>query len=346
MKISKSLIAAAAMIVLLGSTTAQAAGSLNIYNWSGYIAPDLVEKFQNETGIDITLDFYNSNETLLAKLKQGGGGYDIAIATNDFVQIMISEGLIQQIDATKLPGYENTIASLKSPDTDPGNKYSYPYMWGTTSFAVNTNKFGGDVDTYKTLFEPPKELSGNINMFDSADAVVNMASIYLDIPFCSEDGKEMQRVLNLLKAQKAHVKTYSSNFGAIRESLVAEELDMSTFWSGSTMRTRSMNPAIRYAFPKEGVLAWVDSVVVPKSAKNLANAKRFISFLMQPENAALNSNFLKYQNSVMGSDKYFAPELADAPEMAVPEGRKVYFAKTCGEKATKLRDRVWTNLLK
>ncbi|ODS22679.1 spermidine/putrescine ABC transporter substrate-binding protein [Candidatus Endobugula sertula] len=341
MKLTNLLGAAA---VLFGSAV-YAEGSLNIYNWSGYISDDMVKKFETETGIDVTIDTYDSNDTLLAKLQQGGGGYDIAIATQSFIPIMISEGLIQKINTDGAINMKAILPSLQSPEWDKGNQYSIPYMWGTTNFAVNTSVYKGDINTFKILFEPPEGLQGNINIFDAASEIVPMASIYLGVPLCSEDPTEMQKVLNLLKAQKEHVKTYSSKSGSIREALAAGELYMSSYWSGSAMRTRGLNKDIRYAYPVEGSLAWVDNVVVPKGAKNFDNAVAFIKFLMKPENAAMNSNSLKYHNGIQGSETLFDPALLEAPEMSVPDTSKLYFAKTCGEKATKLVDRIWTNLL-
>ncbi|MNQ44657.1 Spermidine/putrescine-binding periplasmic protein precursor [compost metagenome] len=326
--------------------SAQAEGQLNVVSWSGYFSPQILEKFQKETGIKVTVDSYDSNETLLAKLKQGGTGYDVAIPSHQFIPILVQENLLERFDPAQQPYYAGIVDNLKKPSWDPEGAYAVPFIWGTTSVVVDTNTYKGPLDSYAVLFQPPAELQGRINMFDSASEVIDAASVYLDIPLCSEDPKQMQQVLTLLKTQKPFVKTYSSKAGSIRENLASGEIDMSLFWGGSSMRAREMKPSLRYLYPKEGVMAWVDNLVIPKGARNPDNAKRFIAFLSQPENAALTQNFLKHQSPIKGVEPYLDASLKDAPELHIPDGTKVLFSKTCGEGAIRLADRVWTNLMR
>lgn len=325
---------------------AQAAGTLNVISWSGYFSPQILEKFEKENGIKVTVDSYDSNETLLAKLKQGGAGYDVAIPSHQFVPILIQEQLLERFEPGKEAYYQGFTANLQKPAWDPQGAYAAPFIWGTTSVVVNRERYQGEADSYALLFKPPAELQGRINMFDSVSEVIDTASLYLGIPLCSEDPKQMQQVLALLKEQKPHVRTYSSKAGAIRESLAAGELDMSMFWGGSSLRAREMKPSLEYLYPKEGVMAWVDNLVIPKGARNLDNAKAFIAFLSQPENAALTQNFLKHQSPVQGVEPYLEPGLKDAPELHIPEGTKVVFSQTCGAGAIRLADRLWTNLMR
>jgi len=221
-----------------------------------------------------------------------------------------------------------------------------PFIWGTTSVVLDSGRYKGPADSYKVLYEPPAELQGRINMFDSVSDMVDMASLYLNIPLCSEDPKQMQQILTLLKAQKPFVKTYSSKAGSIRENLASGEIDMSMFWGGSSMRAREMKPSLKYLYPKEGVLAWVDNMVIPAGSKNPANAKAFIAFLSQPENSAMTQNFLKHQSPIKGVEPFLDANLKDAPELHIPEGTHVVFSKTCGEGAIRLADRLWTNLMR
>ncbi|MFO6407210.1 extracellular solute-binding protein, partial [Pseudomonas aeruginosa] len=214
--------------------SAQAAGQLNVVSWSGYFSPQLLEKFEKESGIRVTVDSYDSNETLLAKLKQGGAGYDVAIPSQQFVPILVKEALLERFDPAAEPYYANLLDNLKKPAWDPEGAYSVPFIWGTTSVVLDGARYAGPADSYAVLYQPPEELRGRINMFDSVSEVVDMASLYLGIPLCSADPKQMQRVLELLKAQKPFVKTYSSKAGSIRENLAAGEVDMSMFWGGSS----------------------------------------------------------------------------------------------------------------
>lgn len=324
----------------------QAAEKLNVVSWSGYFSPEILAKFQKQSGIEVTVDSYDSNETLLAKLKQGGAGYDVAIPSNQFIPILIKEQLLERFDPVNEPYYASVVDNLKKPTWDPQGAYSMPFIWGTTSVVINAERYKGPSDSYKVLYEPPAELQGRINMFDSVSEVIDMASLYLNIPLCTEDPKQMQQVLTLLKAQKPFVKTYSSKAGSIRENLASGEIDMSMFWGGSSMRAREMKPSLKYLYPKEGVLAWVDNMVIPKGSKNPANAKAFIAFLSQPENAAMTQNFLKHQSPIKGVEPFLDASLKDAPELHIPEGTPVVFSKTCGEGAIRLADRLWTNLMR
>lgn len=325
---------------------AHAEGRLNLYIWSGYIAPDLVAQFEKQTGIKVNIDNYDSEETLLAKLKQGGAGYDIAVTSQAMIPVFAREGLIEKVDAAKLPGYGNIAPRFRKPQWDPNGDYSIPYMWGTMNFAVDTSVYSGDINTLKVLFDPPAALRGKINMFDSAGDAIALAAIEANVPFCSEDPKQMQKVLDVLKRQKPFVKTYNSKAGAIRESMVSGEIAMSSIWSGSAQRASELKHSISYAYPKEGSLAWVDNIVVPKGAPDLENAKKFMAFLLTPKAAALNTNFLKYQNAVEGADAYVAADVKRAPELSPPADAKLVFKQSCSEAAIRLHDRVWTNLLK
>lgn len=330
------------LVVGLWAGSALAQGQLFLYNWTDYTSPDLIKKFEKETGIKVTLDTYDSNETLLAKLKAGGGGYDIVVPSQNFVPIMIKEGLLQRINASRLKGYENIIDSLKGPPWDPENAYSVPWQNGTTAFSVDTEVYEGDINTYKILFEPPPELQGKIGMFGTPDEVIPMALIYLGFEQCNENPQEMKQVLELLLRQKPHVKVYNSD--GILERLVSGDVAIHCNWNGYAMRARMQKPSIKYAYPVEGVLSWADSLVVPKDATNKENAIKFIEFMLQPENAAIQSNFARYANGIKGSEAFMDEELKTAPEMHVPAGIKRVFNMACSEKSIKLYDKVWTRL--
>lgn len=338
----KTLTASIAVLAVSGGA-ALAEGELFLYNWTDYTSPELIEKFEAETGISVTLDTYDTNETLLAKLQSGATGYDIVVPSHNFVQIFVSEGLLQPINASELEGYGNLKADFTSPSWDENNTYTIPWQWGTTSFTVNTDVFGGDIDTYEVLFHPPAELSGKIAMFKSPDDVISMALISLGLPLCSESAEDMQKVLELLQEQKKDVKTYNSD--GILERLISGDVAAHQNWNGYSIRAREANPAMRYAFPKEGVVAWADNVAVPVGAPNYDNAIKFIEFLMKPENIAIQSNFAGYSNGVTGSDAFMKEELKTAHELSPPEGTPLIFSQTCSPAAIDLQNRVWTALL-
>jgi len=318
------------------------ADDLFIYNWTDYTAPLLIEKFEKESGIKVHVDTYDANETLLAKLRSGASGYDIAVVTSDFVSIFIQQGLLSKIDAAGLPGYSNIAERWQSPPWDPGNHYSVPWVWGVTAFSVNTNKVKAPGNSLKLLFEPPPELAGKLGMFGSPSEVVQLAEIYLGMEPCQTDPANMKRVQDLLLGQAPSVKLYSSD--GVIERQASGETWVSEQWNGAAMRSRLMNKDISFVFPSEGDIVWMDNVVVPASATHPESARKFMDFLLRPENIALETNFAKYQNAITGSAAYVDPVIRDAPEMNPPADLKQVIEPACPEAAIKLIDRVWTRL--
>ncbi len=330
---------AAAMLI---SASANAAGELFIYNWTEYTPPELVEKFEKETGIKVSVDTYDSNETLLAKLQAGATGYDLVVPSQNFVPIMIKEGLIQKVAVYDLPNYKNLEENWKKPEWDPEHEYTAPWQWGTTSFAYH-NDYSGKGESLKEFFEPSEELRGRLSVFPTPDEVVSLANIYLGIPFCSEDPKQMKKIQDLLVAQKEYVVAYNNE--TMSDLIASGEALMTNHWNGFTRVGRLAGSPINYAYPKEGVVGWFDSLVVPSSAKNVENARKFMNFMMDPENMAMLTENQGYGDAVKGTAQYYSEELKSAPEVNPPADLNVVFAPTCSPKAQSLIDKVWTKVL-
>lgn len=330
------------LLVALFLSSALAQGELHLYNWTGYTSEEMIDKFEAETGIKVVLDTYDSNETLLSKLKSGNTGYDIVVPTHNFVTIFIEEGLLEPINAAEMANYDNIAERWKNPEWDPGNVYTVPWLWGTTSFAVDTEVYGGDINTYEVLFNPPAELQGKIGMHDSWDEVMPMALRYLGYDTCETDPEAFSKSLELLEAQKPHVKLYTSE--GILENMIAGETSMNTYWNGATMRVRGERPSVKYAYPVEGVSGWMDNLAVAKGAPNKEAALTFINWFLQPENAAMQSNFARYGNGVEGAEAFMDEQLQTAPEIVPPDDAIIEFALTCPPEYVSLADRVWTRL--
>ena len=178
---------ALAAVMLCGA--AQAQEKLSIYHWFEYIPQETLDKFTKETGIEVTMDTYDSNESMLATLKAGGlGSYDVAVPGDYMVEIMTNEGLLDSYDHSELSNFGNIEEQWIDVDFDPGRKHSIPYQWGSTSFAVNRDAYGGDINTTDILFNPPDELKGKINMLDSQGEVMLMASLHLGFPSAPRSG--------------------------------------------------------------------------------------------------------------------------------------------------------------
>ena len=328
--------------LLCTSFAARGDEHLYVYNWTDYTAPALIAKFEKETGIKVSVDTFDSNETLLAKLKSGAADYDIVIGSSDFIPIFIDEHLIQKIDASTWADYKNIDARWRSPFWDKGNDYTIPFGWGVTSYLVNTKYIKQPADSLKLLFEPPPEAKGKVGMLGAPTEVASMAEVYYGLAPCQTDVANMKKVSALLEAQAPSVKVYASD--GIIERAASGETWIQQTWNGDAARARLANPDLKFIFPKEGAVGWMDNVAVPVGAKHPDNAKRFMQFLLKPENAALSANFTHYASAIAGVEPYLDPTIRDAPELKVPKDLKLSFTPPCSAPAIKLIDRVWTRL--
>ena len=212
---------------------------------------------------------------------------------------------------------------------------------GTTSYAVRVDEGVGDCSTLKEFFEPSDAAMGNLGVFKTPEEVVNMAHIYLGQELCTEKTEDLKAVQALLKGQKQHVKVFSSE--GTMDRLGSGVTLISNAWNGDAMKQRLAGGKIKYCFPKEGVVGWYDSLVIPKGAKNIENAKIFMNSLMKPENMAIQSDFAKYANPIEGTAKHMGEDMANSPEVSVPTV-PVRFGKSCGPKYVKAIDQIWTKL--
>ena len=332
------------LVASLGIPRASAEGEVNFYTWADYTSPELIEKFEAETGITVNIDTFASNEDLLAKMMAGATGYDIIVPGDYLVEILIKEDLLLRVEPNQLANFKNVEPRWIDVYWDPGRHYSIPWMWGTTSFNVNTDVYDGDIHTLAVLFDPPDVLKGRINMFQDSVEVINMALRYLGFPRCNSNPDEMRQVQELLLRQKEWVRSYSMD---PKELIVSGEVDATMNWDGYAIRTRAEKPSVAFAHPREGYTGWMDNLAVPKGAENVENAMIFMDFMMVPENIALESNYVGVNGGIMGAAQYFDPELATAPELNAPEGTPdPEFVPACEDDVVRLYDQVWTNVLK
>lgn len=336
------LTAAAALLVT--SSAAWADGELNIFNWGDYTNPKLIEKFEKENNVKVTLTDYGSNDELLAKVRAGSTGFDIVVPSDYAVKILIDEGFLAETKPNQMANFKNVDPRWVDIYWDPGRNYTTPWQWGTTNFAVDTAVYNGDIDTLAILFDPPAEVQGKINMQPEIAEVINAGFRFLGKPLCNGNPEDLKAVNDLLTKAKPYWKTI--DYGMI-EPLVAGDVAVSHGWNGAALRARQQKPTIKYAYPREGVAGWMDNVAVLKDAPNMENAKLFQNFVMDPENAALISDFAKYANGIMGSEKFMPPEFANAPEIKIPEGAPdPTFVGPCPPEVTEKYNQIWTNLLK
>jgi len=340
------LASAITLCASIGISPAQAAGSLSIYHWFEYIPQELLDKFSKEHDVAVTMDTFDSNESMLASLKAGKmGSYDVAVPGDYMVAIMREEGMLDSFESAELSNFSNIEDQWVDVDFDPGRKHSIPYQWGSTSFSVNRDVYKDDISTTDILFNPPESLRGKINVLDSQGEVLALASIHLGIPQCSEDRDQLKALNNLLQEAKPHWASFNSD-GA-KDVLVSGDAAVGMIWNGFGAKAREEGANIEYAYPKQGYIVWMDNVVLLNEAPNRDNAIKFMDFLLEPENIAAVTNFARYTAGVKGVNDLLEESLKVSPEANPPaEAPAGTFVAVCDEGTQKLYDQIWTNLKK
>lgn len=338
------LTTAAALALMAG--TAQAEGKLSVYHWFEYMPQELVDKFEAETGIEVTIDTYDSNEAMLAALKAGKiGQYDVAVPGDYMVAIMGHEGLLGSFTPEELPNFAKIDPKWVDVPFDPGRKHSIPYQWGSTAFSVNRDVYQGDISTLAMIFDPPDELKGKINVLDSQGEVLALGSLYLGIPQCSTDKAQLKALNDML----LNAKQYWASFGSdtAKEVLVSGDAAAGMIYNGFSAKARAEGAKVEYAYPKEGYVLWMDNMVLLKDAPNRENALKFMNFLLEPENAAAVTNYAAYTAGVMGVEPFLDEAIKTSPENNPPaDGPTGVFIEACDEATQKYYDAIWTNLKK
>jgi spermidine/putrescine transport system substrate-binding protein len=340
----KKLLSATALLMAT-SSLASAEGTLQLFNWGNYTSPELLAKFEAETGIKVTVTDYDSNDAALAKVEAGGSGFDLVVPSANYIPIWVEKGLIVPLDNAKLANKGNIAPEWQNVPWDEGRAYSIPWQWGSTGIAVNTKVYGGDINTSEVFLNVPAELKGKINVVPEMNDIVNLAIMWAGGEPCTEDTEVLKKARDALVAAKAD--WISMDYGAT-EKLSNNDWAASVNWNGSTMRARLANPDVAYGYPKEGYPLFMDSVALLADAQNVEEAYKFLDFIMIPENAAMISAFARYANGIAGSDAFMPEDMKTAPEVVTPEEFKAAgkFLPVCSAKATEYVTAIWTELQK
>ena len=299
-----------------GSAAAPAAATdaekvLNVYNWSDYIAPDLVPNFEKEYGIKVNYDVFDSNEVLQTKLLAGKTGYDIVVPSASFMALQIKAGVFQKLDKSLLPNLKNTDPDLsRQMDLfDPGMEHGVNYFWGTSGVGYNAEMIkaampDAPVDSFRMFYDPEvvKHFkSCGVTILDAPDEVVNTVLVYLGRTANSEKTEDLAAAEKVLMAIRPYVRYINSS--KYIEDLANGEICLAMGWSGdvlqSAARAKEANKGntIKYNIPKEGAVMFFDMLAVPVDATHPKNAHLFINYLLRPEVSAKNSSVVHYASS-------------------------------------------------
>lgn len=334
---------------------------LNIYNWSDYIAPDTMAKFEKETGIKVTYDVFDSNEILETKLVTGNTGYDVVVPSLTFLARQIQAGVFMPLDKSKLPNLVNLDPEIQAniAKLDAGNTHSVNYLWGTTGIGYNVKKIqeimGKDyvVDSYDLVFKPEnlaKLKACGVYFLDSPSEIIPPILNYLGEQPNSFDETVIAKAEARLKELRPSITQFHSS--EYINALANGDACVVVGWSGDIFQAaaraeESKNGVeIAYVIPKEGTAMWFDMMAIPKDAKHPNNAHLFINFILRPEIAAEISNYVAYASANKASLTLLDPELlANTGVYPTPEAKKGLFnLAVLPAPVDRLFNRIWTSV--
>ncbi|MBS0444924.1 MAG: polyamine ABC transporter substrate-binding protein [Proteobacteria bacterium] len=322
-------LAAVAAVWSAGPARADEPKVLNIYNWSDYIADDTIANFEKETGIKVRYDNFDANETLQAKLIAGDSGYDIVVPSSHFAKVQIAGGLLQKLDRSKLTNWGNLDKGLleQLASVDPGNQYLVDWLWGYVTVGINVPKVKAALgsmpmpdNAWSLIFDPKyaSKLKGcGINFLDSPSEVLPVAMMYVGKPPYSKTAADYDAAAKMLKSVRPYVTRFSSS-GYIND-MASGSLCAVMGYSGdiNIARARAIEadpktpPAIEALIPKGGATLFFDTMAIPKDAKHVDNAHKFINYILRPEVAASLTNKVFYANPNAASLKFVKKDVAE-----------------------------------
>ncbi len=298
-------------LLLLAAPLAIAAErTLVIYNWAEYMPKSVLTRFTKETGIRIKYSTYDNNEAMFAKLKavEGRGGYDLVVPSSYYVGRMIAAGMLAPLDKSRLPNLKHLDPRLLDKPYDPGNAYSLPYLWGTSGIAVDSGKIDpAAVKRWADLWNP--KYRGQVMLLDDVREVFGLALRVLGHSVNSRDETEIKAAYDKLLELRPSVKVFNAE--SPKAVMLAGEVAVGQMWNGEAYMAAGENAKIKFVYPEEGPLGWVDNLVIPKSARNLTEAHEFINFVLRPEIAKLIAEDVGYTSPNLGAIALMAKKVRD-----------------------------------
>lgn len=299
--------------------------TLTIYNWGDYIAPELLEKFENETNYKISYETFDSNEAMYTKINQGGTAYDLTIPSEYMIERMRDEGMLQELDLSRVKGLEHIDTRFLDQAFDKGNRYSIPYFWGTLGIVYNDKLIEEEPTTWNDLWN--SDYKNSLMLIDGAREIMGIGLQSEGYSLNEENSEILNTITEKLKQMTPNVKAIVAD--EIKMYMIQEEAAMAVTFSGEASEMLDENEHLHYVIPDEGTNIWFDNIVIPKTVRNLDGAYAFINFLLEPENAAINAEYVGYStpnadaiellDSEITEDKQFYPSDEEIANMEVYE---------------------------
>ena len=311
-----------AVFVFGGFYYAQESNMMNsekvvVYNWGEYLDPEVLTLFEQETGIDVVYEEFETNEILYPKISSGAIAYDVICPSDYMIQRMIENNLLAEINFDNIPNVKNIGKDYmeQSRQFDPENKYSVPYCWGTVGILYNKTMVDEPITSWSVLWG--EKYKDNILMQDSVRDAFGVTLKYLGYSLNSTDLDELTEARDLLIKQKPLVQAYVID--QVRDKMIGNEAAIGVIYSGEAIYTQMENPDLEYVIPEEGSNIWIDSWVIPKNAENKENAEKFINFLCRPEIALMNFEYITYSTPNSEARKLIEDEAIRNSEIAFPD---------------------------
>lgn len=317
-------------------------GEVNFYTWSDYFPEELIDKFKEDTGVTLNIDYYDTNETLEAKLRaSNGAGWDVVVPSDYMVQILKDDGLLLEVDAANFPNGGNIEQSFLDVYFDEGRKFSAPYLYGTTSFVYDSAVIPESEapTSWADYFNPPAA-AGQVGIMDDMVEGVNSALRVTGGEFCTTNGEQLQAAQDLLTSFKPRVGTINSD--GIIERIASGEQAMAMMWNGAAYRAMQDRPTVKFVYPTEGITLWQDNFVIPAGAENVDQAKTFINWMMDPENMAIAVNAQGYASGISGTNELMDESLKSSSAITMPEGYTgAQPVQPCNNKELENYSKIW-----
>lgn len=317
--VALACITATTVAVLSGCGSSESSnGEVIIYNWGEYIDPDVLEMFEEETGIKVVYDEYETNETMYPKVEAGAAQYDLVCPSDYMIDKMIEKGLVQELNFDNIPNAKQYIGEQyyeQSKEFDPENKYSVPYCWGTVGILYNQTMVSEPITSWDVLWDAQYE--NNILMQDSVRDAFMVALKRNGNSMNSTDDAELNAAKVALIEQKPLVQAYVVD--QVRDKMIGNEAAIGVIYSGEAIYTQRENADLVYVIPEEGTNVWIDSWVMLKNAPNKENAEKFLDFLCRPEIALKNFEYITYSTPNIGAQELIEDEDIKNSPIAFPD---------------------------
>jgi spermidine/putrescine transport system substrate-binding protein len=318
----------------------QLESELSIYNWADYVHPKTYPAFEKEFDVRITEDAYPSNEDALAKLEAGAKGYDLVVPTGYMVQIMAEQGLLSELDHSKIPNLSIVKDQFLDTPFDPGNRFSVPKDFGTTGFCYRGDFVKDEMESWEDFYRLASKYSGRYTVLDSSPEVVGSALKMLGYSYNSTDAKELDEATAELLKLKPHVRKITSS---MREIMISGEAWISLTWNGEAGYVAADAADTVYKVPTEGTEVWTDNWCVVADPPHPAAAHAFINWHLEPEQQARDTSYHYYGGVVEGEEEFLKPALANDPAIypSADVTANLEFA-TANPEWLRLRNQAWT----